>query len=50
MAPAGGVDFEAGDSWRDRLAGGGFDPGQPAVVVSTGVTMYLRVPRIITRA
>ncbi len=35
------VDFEAGGSWRDQLTGAGFDPGQPAVVVSTGVTMYL---------
>jgi methyltransferase (TIGR00027 family) len=35
------VDFEAGDSWRDHLATAGFDAGKPAVVVSTGVTMYL---------
>jgi methyltransferase (TIGR00027 family) len=35
------VDFEAGWSWRDKLAEAGFDPGQPAVVVSTGVAMYL---------
>jgi methyltransferase (TIGR00027 family) len=35
------VDFEAGRSWWDRLATAGFDAGQPAVVVSTGVTMYL---------
>ena len=35
------VDFEAGGSWWDQLAAAGFDPGQPAVVVSTGVTMYL---------
>lgn len=35
------VDFEAGDSWVERLAGAGFDAAQPAVVVSTGVTMYL---------
>lgn len=35
------VDFEAGDSWWDRVVAAGFDPGQPAVVVSTGVTMYL---------
>jgi methyltransferase (TIGR00027 family) len=34
------VDFEAG-SWPERLAEAGFDPGQPAVVVSTGVSMYL---------
>jgi len=35
------VDFEADGSWRDELAASGFDPGQPAVVVSTGVSMYL---------
>jgi len=35
------VDFEAGGSWWEQLAAFGFDPGQPAVVVSTGVTMYL---------
>jgi methyltransferase (TIGR00027 family) len=32
---------EAGGSWWPRLAEAGFDPGQPAVVASTGVTMYL---------
>jgi len=45
------VDFEAGDfeaggfaaggSWWEQLTAAGFDPGQPAIVVSTGVTMYL---------
>jgi methyltransferase (TIGR00027 family) len=35
------VDFEAGGSWWERLAAAGFDPGRPAVVVSTGVSMYL---------
>ncbi|MCP2163883.1 class I SAM-dependent methyltransferase [Goodfellowiella coeruleoviolacea] len=35
------VDFEAGTSWWDRLAAAGFDPAQPAVVASTGVSMYL---------
>ena len=35
------VDFEAGGSWRERLAAAGFDAGQPAVVASTGVSMYL---------
>jgi methyltransferase (TIGR00027 family) len=35
------VDFEAGASWWEELRGWGFDPGQPAVVVSTGVSMYL---------
>ena len=35
------VDFEASGDWWERLAAAGFDPAQPAVVVSTGVTMYL---------
>jgi methyltransferase (TIGR00027 family) len=34
------VDFEA-DSWSDELAAAGFDPSEPAVVASTGVSMYL---------
>lgn len=35
------VDFEAGEAWRDRLATAGFDDSKPAIVVSTGVSMYL---------
>jgi methyltransferase (TIGR00027 family) len=35
------VDFEAGGPWWERLASAGFDAGQPAVVASTGVSMYL---------
>ena len=36
------VDFEAtGDVWCERLAAAGFDSGRPAVVASTGVSMYL---------
>ena len=35
------VDFEAGASWWERLTAAGFDPAQPAVVASTGVSMYL---------
>jgi len=35
------VDFEAGASWRDALAATGFDVAKPAIVVSTGVSMYL---------
>ena len=35
------VDFEAGGAWRDALALAGFDAGQPAVVASTGVSMYI---------
>jgi methyltransferase (TIGR00027 family) len=35
------VDFEAGESWRDGILAAGFDDTTPAVVVSTGVSMYL---------
>lgn len=35
------VDFEAGQSWREHLGAAGFDATLPAVVVSTGVSMYL---------
>jgi methyltransferase (TIGR00027 family) len=35
------VDFEAGGSWRDGLVTAGFDDSKPAIVVSTGVSMYL---------
>lgn len=35
------VDFEAGDAWWERLAASGFDASRPAVVASTGVSMYL---------
>jgi methyltransferase (TIGR00027 family) len=38
------VDFEAGGSrgsWRDGLIAAGFDDRNPAIVVSTGVSMYL---------
>jgi O-methyltransferase involved in polyketide biosynthesis len=35
------VDFEAGDAWWERLAVSGFDSGRPAVLASTGVSMYL---------
>jgi O-methyltransferase involved in polyketide biosynthesis len=35
------VDFEAGDSWWERLAESGFDASRPAIVASTGVSMYL---------
>jgi methyltransferase (TIGR00027 family) len=34
-------DFEAGGSWLEQLAAAGFDPGRPAVIASTGVSMYL---------
>jgi methyltransferase (TIGR00027 family) len=35
------VDFEAGDAWMERLIAAGFDAGRPALVASTGVSMYL---------
>jgi methyltransferase (TIGR00027 family) len=35
------ADFEASWHWWERLSAAGFDPGQPAVIVSAGVTMYL---------
>ena len=38
------VDFEAGGpeaSWWDEIVAAGFDPAAPAVVASTGVSMYL---------
>lgn len=35
------VDFEKGESWREGLAAAGFDDSKPAIVVSTGVSMYL---------
>ncbi|AJC61353.1 class I SAM-dependent methyltransferase [Streptomyces sp. 769] len=35
------VDFEASEDWLEQLTVAGFDPSRPAVIVSTGVTMYL---------
>ena len=35
------VDFEVGEAWWERLVASGFDSEQPAVVASTGVSMYL---------
>lgn len=35
------VDFESGESWWDGLLAAGFDPARPAVVASTGISMYL---------
>jgi methyltransferase (TIGR00027 family) len=35
------VDFEAGGSWWEQLTAAGFDANKPAVVASTGVSMYL---------
>jgi methyltransferase (TIGR00027 family) len=35
------VDFEAGEIWVERLAATGFDRIKPALIASTGVSMYL---------
>ncbi len=35
------VDFEDAWSWREGLAGAGFDTTKPTIVASTGVSMYL---------
>ena len=35
------VDFEAGEAWWTRLVAAGFEATQPAVVASTGVSLYL---------
>jgi methyltransferase (TIGR00027 family) len=35
------VDFESGASWWDELVAAGFDARLPALVASTGVSMYL---------
>ncbi len=35
------VDFEGGGSWWDQLVAADFDRTRPAVIVSTGVTLYL---------
>jgi len=35
------VDFEQDEQWLERLAAAGFDRKSPAVVASTGVSMYL---------
>src|SRR5438094_3756021 len=40
------VDFEAGELWWERLAEAGFDADRPAVVASTGVSMYLTTDAI----
>lgn len=40
------VDFEAGDAWWEQLVASGFDSRQPAVVASTGVSMYLTIEAV----
>jgi methyltransferase (TIGR00027 family) len=42
------VDFERGDAWWERLAAAGFEAAKPAVVASTGVSMYLTKEAITT--
>ena len=42
------VDFEAGQAWWDRLTAAGFETSQPALVASTGVSMYLTKQAIET--
>ena len=41
------VDFEAGGNWWERLADAGFEAAQPAVMASTGVSMYLTRDAIV---
>ena len=41
------VDFEAGDAWWERLSASGFDAAKPAIVASTGVSMYLTKDAIV---
>jgi methyltransferase (TIGR00027 family) len=41
------VDFEAGESWWDGVRAAGFDSAKPAVVASTGVSMYLTREAIV---
>jgi methyltransferase (TIGR00027 family) len=40
------VDFEADGAWWDRLVASGFDARKPALVASTGVSMYLTTDAI----
>jgi len=35
------VNFEAGDNWMERVVAAGFEMNKPAVVTSSGVSMYL---------
>lgn len=41
------VDFEGGAAWWDALLAAGFDAAAPAVVASTGVSMYLSYDAIL---
>lgn len=42
------VDFEQGASWWDGLLAAGFEADQPAIIASTGVSMYLTQEAITT--
>jgi methyltransferase (TIGR00027 family) len=42
------VDFEAGEAWWQKLAAAGFDADRPALVASTGVSLYLTRDAIMT--
>ncbi len=42
------VDFEVSGAWWQQLTAAGFDPGQPAVVACSGVTMYLTKDATVT--
>jgi methyltransferase (TIGR00027 family) len=41
------VNFEAGDSWLQELTRHGFDSKKPAVIASTGVSMYLTKEAVV---
>ena len=41
------VDFEEGDDWWERLLASGLNTVQPAIVTSTGLSMYLTKEAII---
>ena len=42
------VEFEGGGPWWERVTAAGFNAEQPAVVASTGVSMYLTREAIVT--
>lgn len=41
------VDFEAGDSWWERIVSAGFVADAPAIVASAGVSMYLSKEAVV---
>ena len=41
------AEFEVSDAWWERLVASGFDTGRPAIVASTGVSMYLTRDAIV---